>query len=116
MEQCLKELPRVLKIGPYDWAVVKYDESGPEFTTCGQTDFETQEIILWTSMLPNTSTVVGTVLHECLHVIFENEKLGKLKKNKSAREEQIVLGFEAGLISLLRDNPKLLRWMLKWLK
>lgn len=113
MLACLKDLPRVLKIGPYDWEVAIYNEELGD--KCGEADFETHEIVLWSANLTSPSHVCGIVLHECLHVIFDNEKLVKLKKNKEAREEQIVRGFEAGLVSLFRDNPKFLNWLRKYL-
>jgi hypothetical protein len=47
--------------------------------------------------------------------MFETYGLEQMKRDKKAREEQIVSAFESGLISLLRDNPKLLTWMKKWL-
>ena len=65
--------------------------------------------------LTSPSHVVGVALHECLHVIFDAHNLGKMKRDKEEREEAIVMGFEAGLVSLFRDNPKLLTWMKKWL-
>jgi len=39
-----------------------------------------------------------------------------MPRGKDAREEAIILGFEAGLVSLFRDNVPLLIWMKKWLR
>jgi hypothetical protein len=83
---------------------------------CGQADFEFHHLRLWPTRLTTPGHVVGITLHECLHVIFENAGLIQLKRGKDDREEQIIVGFETGLVSLLRDNPKLLTWMKKWLK
>jgi hypothetical protein len=33
--------------------------------------------------------------------------MGTSQKSQEAREEQIVTAFEAGCVSLFRDNPKL---------
>ncbi len=110
---CIRGLPRRLKIGPYDWKVVTLDD---EHELCGQAVFAEDHLKLWPEMLTSPSHAVGIVLHECLHVIFDNQKLGLVKGSKDAREEAIVDGFETGLISLLRDNPKLFNWMRKWLK
>lgn len=113
IETCLQTLPRRLKIGPYDWSVVIVDG---ESDLCGQASFAEDQLKLWPAMLTSPSHAVGIVLHECLHVIFENQNLGSLKGNKDKREEAIVGGFETGLVSLFRDNPKLLTWMKKWLR
>jgi hypothetical protein len=112
VSECLRTLPRTIKIGAYDWRIIL--EEG-ENSRCGLTDFETSSIHLWPSNLTSPNHCVGIVLHECLHVIFDNEKLGKSKRNKEAREEQVVLGFEVGLVGLFRDNSRLMTWMKKGL-
>jgi hypothetical protein len=109
---CVRRLPKTIKIGPYDWQVRVME--GAE-GLCGQADFETSQLRLWPENLTSPSHVVGVALHECLHVIFDAHNLGKMKRDKEEREEAIVMGFEAGLVSLFRDNPKLLTWMKKWL-
>jgi hypothetical protein len=109
---CVRGLPKTLKIGPYDWQVRVEDGAAD---TCGQADFEFHHLRLWPANLTSPSHVVGVALHECLHVIFDAHNLGKMKRDKEEREEAIVMGFEAGLVSLFRDNPKLLTWMKKWL-
>jgi hypothetical protein len=106
------EVPSPVKIGAYDWHI--QPEEGDD--KHGEADFENHLIRIWVGTITSPSHLVGIVLHECLHVIFDNEKLSKLKKDKEDREEQIVLGFEAGLVSLFRDNPKLVNWIKKWLK
>ena len=110
---CLEAIPRTMKIGAYDWVVIFHEDAGDN---CGQADFEVQHLNLWPKNLTSPSHVVGIVLHECLHVIFENQGLEKMRRGKDEREEAIVMGFEAGLISLFRDNPKMLVWMKKWLR
>jgi hypothetical protein len=55
---------------------------------------------------------VGTVIHELLHVIYDNEAI----EDKRSSEEAIVVSFETGLVSLFRDNPKLLNWIKRGLK
>lgn len=113
IDACVAGLPKTIKVGAYDWSVIVLEEAGEE--TCGQADFEFHHLKLWPTNLTSPSHVVGIALHECLHVIFDNHGLGHLKRDKEDREEQIIAGFEAGLISLFRDNPKLLTWMKRWL-
>lgn len=113
---CIRSLPNKLKVGAYDWSVMVMGEADGDSDVCGQADFEFHQLRLWPTRLTTPGHVVGITLHECLHVIFENAGLIQLKRGKDDREEQIIIGFETGLISLLRDNPKLLTWMKKWLK
>jgi hypothetical protein len=113
IDDCLRELPKTLKIGAYDWTVLIEDG---ESELCAQGIFQVQHLKIWPMMLTSPNHAVGVVLHECLHVIFDNENLSKMKRNKEEREETIITGFEVGLISLLRDNPKFLVWMKKWLR
>lgn len=111
-KSCLKGLPRKIKVGAYDWAVVLRE--GAE-KWCGEADFETHILSLWPDGLTSPSHCVGILLHECLHVIYDNEKLSAVKGKKDDKEENIVIGFTSGMVSLLRDNPKLLTWIKKCL-
>lgn len=112
VDACVNELPKTIKIGAYDWTICIRDGADDKY---GQADFEYSQINICPRNLTSPGHGVGIVLHECLHVIFDNHGLGRLKRDKEDREEQIVLGFEAGLVSLFRDNPKLLVWMRRWL-
>ena len=90
------KLPRTLKVGAYNWVVVLENEIDNDH--CGQADFEKHTIRIWPFNITSPDHLVGIILHECLHVIFDNEKLGTLAREKEAREEQIIVGFEAGLV------------------
>jgi len=113
MAECFAGMPQTLKVGAYDWSIVIDDN---ESDACGQAQFETFRIVLWRRNLTSPGHVVGTAFHETLHVIYDNHDLGKLNRNAEEREERIVLGFESGVISLFRDNPKFVTWMRKWLR
>ena len=115
VDACVRAMPKSIKLGAYDWRVVieTVDPEGEELY--GQAVFDTCRILLWPKNLTSASHAVGIVIHECLHVIFDHAGLEKLKRGREEREEQIVLGFQDGLVSLLRDNPKLTTWMKKWL-
>jgi len=110
---CLQSLPKTLKIGAYDWSVTLMDDAD---AFCGQADFAVHRLRLWPANLNSPSHVVSVTLHECFHVVFDVQGLGDLKRGKEDREEQIVLGFETGVVSLFRDNPKLLTWTKRWLR
>jgi hypothetical protein len=87
--------------------------NGSDGNLYGQADWDVHHIKLWPDNLNSPDHAVGIVLHECLHVIFDNYEMGK-KLNR--REEILIEGFEKGLVSLFRDNPKLMTWMKKWLR
>lgn len=109
----LKGLPRRLKVGAYDWSVVIEDTSPDKR---GEADFETQTLRLFLDGLTSPSHCVGIVIHECLHIIYDNQKMSSIKGKKDAREEAIVVALEHGMVSLFRDNSKLLTWIKKGLK
>jgi hypothetical protein len=111
-EECIASMPRLLKIGAYDWTVRVFGE-GDEY--CGLTDFITFEISLWHNNLASAGQIVGVLLHECLHVVYHYGGLIQMKRSKDDREEQVIMAFEMGLVSLFRDNPKLLTWFNRWL-
>jgi hypothetical protein len=90
--------------------------NAPFFPTLPQVPHQVQQgTYVYAGQDTGAGHAVGITLHECPHVIFDNQGLEHMKKRKDDREEQIVLGFEAGLVSLFRDNPKLLTWMKKYL-
>lgn len=115
VEALLKVLPKKIKVGAYDWHV-KILEGNDK---CGEADFEFHHINLWPEALVDAAHTVGIVIHELLHVIYDNEDLhfnqvGSV--DPDALEEEIVVGYEQGLVALYRDNPRLLTWIKKGLK
>jgi hypothetical protein len=112
VEACIADLPKAIKLGAYDWKIALEDDDRDLY---GEAVFATDTIHLWPKNLTSASFAVGIVIHECLHVIYDHQGLEKLKRGKDEREEQIVLGFQDGLVSLFRDNPKLMTWMRKYL-
>jgi hypothetical protein len=113
VEALLKTLPRKIKVGAYDWRIKI--ETG-ENADYGLTDWDKYLISIWPEGFPTTQLAVGTVLHELLHVIHDNEAIGPPSEPDGYDEEHVVTGFETGLITLFRDNPKLLTWIKRGLK
>jgi hypothetical protein len=113
LEAVLKTLPRRIKVGAYDWRI-KIDTNPSE--DCGETDYTKAVITLWPANHQSPERLVGTVIHELLHVIYDNEQLAGAGVVSREAEETIVCGFETGLVSLYRDNPKLLNWIKRGLK
>jgi hypothetical protein len=110
VEAVLKTLPRRIKVGAYDWRIKINNDPSEDY---GEANFEKAIITIWPANHQSPDRVVGTVLHELLHVIYSNEELSGAVGDP---EETIVLSFETGLVSLFRDNPKLLNWIKRGLK
>jgi hypothetical protein len=110
----LRTLPKKLKLGAYDWKIALQDESA-EGEFCGLTEFEIATIHIWPKQLNSADHAVGIVLHEILHVIWDNHDLKNSPKSDD-QEEEIIVAYEQGLVSLFRDNPKLLTWLRRGLK
>lgn len=110
VEAVLKTLPRKIKVGAYDWRI-KVDTNPSE--DYGEADYDKAVITVWPANHQSPERLVGTVIHELLHVIYANTGLDEVQGDG---EEKIVSGFETGLVSLFRDNPKLLNWIKRGLK
>lgn len=116
VEALLRTLPRRIKVGAYDWRVVLNTEDA-EIEKCGEADFEHHVVNLWPEHLNSPDHAVGILIHELLHVIFDNADLEDANPTYSNDpEEDIVVGFEQGLVALYRDNPRLLTWIKKGLR
>lgn len=117
VEAVLKTLPRRIKVGAYDWRI-KIDTNPSE--DYGETNYDKAEITIWPANHQSPERLVGTVIHELLHVIYDEKEIGDVVDNPPAGavdgEEEVIVGFETGLVSLFRDNPKLLNWIKRGLK
>jgi hypothetical protein len=108
VEVVLRTLPRRIKVGAYDWRI-KVDPGPSE--DYGETNFDKAEITIWPANHQSPERIVGTVIHELLHCIYGDAGL-----DVNDEEERVVVSFETGLVSLFRDNPKLLNWIKRGLK
>ena len=107
----LKTLPRRIKVGANDWRIKVGTDPSEDY---GETDFDKAIITIWPANHQSPERLVGTVIHELLHVIHEDKEL--TANADFYEEEVVVVAFEQGLISLFRDNPKLLNWIKRGLK
>jgi hypothetical protein len=117
VEAILKTLPRKIKVGAYDWRVVIEPDEHDEL--CGQAQFEFKKLVIWPKNLTGADHAVGIVLHELLHIVYDDRSIVEVIASGDDHddiEENIVLRYEAGLIALYRDNPKLLTWIKRGLK
>ena len=112
VEAVLRTLPRKIKVGAYDWRIKIETEGELDY---GETDYDAAVIRLWPANHQSPERLVGTVIHELLHIIHEDRELTP-KDAKGYEEELVVVAFETGLVSLFRDNPKLLNWIKRGLK
>jgi Zn-dependent peptidase ImmA (M78 family) len=110
VEAVLKTLPRKIKVGAYDWRI-KVDTNPSE--DYGEANYDNAVITIWPANHQSPERLVGTVIHELLHILYDENALDEVTPYK---EETTVVAFETGLVSLLRDNPKLLNWIKRGLK
>jgi hypothetical protein len=115
VEAVLTTLPRRVKVGAYDWRIKVEAGDSEDY---GEADFDKATISVWPANHQSPERLVGTVIHELLHVIYDEKELsGAVNDGREQdTEEEVVVGFETGLVSLFRDNPKLLNWIKRGLK
>lgn len=114
VEAVLRTLPRKVKVGAYDYRI-RLHEKLTEDDNWGDYDTRAMEINIYgTEEMPSAVFLVGVVLHELLHAIWAVEIVDLV--GDGDHEEYVVSNFETGLVSLFRDNPKLLTWFKRGLK
>lgn len=114
VEALLRTLPRKIKIGAYDWRVEINEGTSENY---GQAVYDRNELHLWPEMFLGPAQTVGIVIHELLHAVIDDRDLmPDFRRILANQEEALVTGLEIGLITLLRDNPKLLTWIKRGLK
>lgn len=106
-------IPKELEIGPWPYKVELTPEliKGEAGNVLGQCHRNEHWIKVAVPGMPSPAAAVGLLLHESLHGIWANADLGQ-----KAKEEDVVLAFEIGLVQLLKHNPDLLKWITKGLK
>ena len=112
------QLPKRVKIAGSDYDVEPFDHHST-YDCMGASHHIKQKIRVAVGGDQHPQQVVKTFIHEVLHCIFA-EWMHKLHdgshRANDGLEEEIVTGFELGLISFMRDNPGSVRAMLKALK
>lgn len=97
--------PATFKLGTFDWEIKYLDVEGDLH---GDTDKDKRVIRIFTSS--STEQVIkDTLLHECLHVVFEDitETAFKMDAKADEIEEQMVRLITPRLHSLFTDNEEL---------
>lgn len=98
------KLPKKVKIGPYDYAIVSLDKSDAE-ENYGTFASEEQEIRLRDSF-KSSHMMADTLLHEILHGIWFVH--GIVVRDG---EERVIGQMATGLTQVLRDNPDLVEFL-----
>lgn len=109
----LAEMPRQVRVGSYDFQIVNQPEPMVENgeVSYGDCSLQTQTITIVVDDTTTKKQVVGLLIHEILHAMWDDRNL-----KKRPAEEDVVLAYEYGWVNLFRDNPKLISWMKKGLK
>lgn len=101
----IESLPDIIRIGPYDIKVEKVERvDGKDDDYANFLAVEEKLIIIYE--FGSKLAAADTVIHELLHGIWKFQHLPK-----KSEEERTVSVIATGLITIFRDNPKLLKWI-----
>lgn len=111
-----KTMPHRVKIGPYMFDIEIEDimdaAAAEQFGHCNTNN---QMIRIQPSLKPQK--LVNTFLHECIHGMHWLMGLMSPRQNQSwydTEEDFTHLGANA-MCMFLKDNPHVVKWMMKWL-
>ena len=113
LAKLLNDLPSPVRVGPWDIKIEAregYPEGLESHIPWGLYSPDRNLILICRcDEIPNKYWLAGTVIHELLHAMWHVAHLD----DKSVKEELAVTMLERGMVSLFRDNPKLLKWWSK---
>jgi len=97
--------PTYFKLGIFDWEI-RYHTSPSDLH--GETNRDTRKIDIYTNGF-NEQVIKDTLLHECLHVCFEDitETAFKMDSKADEIEEQLIRLLNPRIHSLFTDNEEL---------
>jgi Zn-dependent peptidase ImmA (M78 family) len=95
-------MKEIVKIGRYKWRILfkKYVGECKTHYDAGECDYDKRKISIQSGQ--TKAAEANTILHEILHAICHDQKLGL----KYDLEEEVVTGIANGLQDFIRDNPK----------
>lgn len=102
-------IPPHVKVGPHTYKVEVAKPSGLSHEEYGCTDIGRTTISLAPGM--SASMQRDTLLHEVLHAVLDATGWAHRLGNK--KEEELVRALAPALLTFLRDNREVLRWMTK---
>lgn len=108
------KLPKRLRIGSFTWKLRYDNEATAASGTTGATMADQLTVIVQSKASGNAKQVVqDTVLHEVLHAIWAQTYL-KTDYPDSGNDsvgEKMISELSPHILALLRDNPKLVRFL-----
>ena len=105
-----------IKVGPQKFDIIQRDPKEDGMLNDGAYGYtlDGKNVIVLSSDLSNGKEKI-TMLHEVLHAIRMNND-GMPRPNKEddfeAWEHYFIAMYETGLLGVLKDNPKLVEWLL----
>lgn len=106
------KLPSKFKSGPSTWTIVKR-EAAEMNGAFGQSDPRKMVITIATDLSPDAER--STFFHELLHTAFDTSGAWEVFNKAAAageKEEAVVRCLENPLLQILRDNPKVMEYLL----
>ena len=103
------ELPDTIRVGAFDFKLsIKDAEWDKNSDKWGQFSADDQSIFIARSIV-NSVRFIDTLLHEINHAIYWTHGI-----KDEDNEERIVGQFSSAWVQIYRDNPWLLKWLIKW--
>jgi Zn-dependent peptidase ImmA (M78 family) len=104
-----RKKPSKCKISPYSYTIKYVNMQGED--DHGKTLIDMKEIYLNKDTIEQVQQ--ETMLHECLHALLEDcTALKNDYKDVDEREEDLIRYLSPRLLSFLRDNPSILKYIL----
>lgn len=105
-----------VKVGPQKFAIVQRDPKEDGMLDDGAYGYtlDRRNLIVLSSELANGKEKI-TLLHEILHAIrMNNDGMPRPSKEDDYEtwEHYFIAMYETGLLAVLKDNPKLVEWLL----
>lgn len=99
--------PKSIKVGPYEFTLVKDKWLGPIAQNAGVTGTDVERIHIATGLSKGMER--DTVLHEALHAVWTQTALDR--KYDEEAEEEAIWQLSPRILALLRDNPELVEYL-----
>ena len=98
--------PKKIRVGPHDVSIIPMPEEH-EATHHGA--WKHDLMVIWLARsFPHKSLAVDTLLHELTHCVIDMFDLAL-----DQGEEKFIGPFATAMTQVLRDNPKLVAWIMK---
>lgn len=109
--------PKKIKIGPQDWTVIERERESDGMLDDGSYGYTlaNSNVIVLDAALPVSKKRV-TLVHELLHAARLQADPPQIPSREAGLEEweHFFIGvWDNTLLALLRDNPKLVAWLLE---